>query len=230
MSRLTETESLPPTTLYPEDLKEIEAELREEDTEILISVSSQVREISSTYESIDSLLEDPLAPERITDYQLQFKNDNGKGVIYANSSDKDEHEARLHGDPEWRRETYKSINSVMSSNVNQWRSSFQQRELRIVNLFSTILTGFCFLQIIPTGPFYPAEQTLPIFSVLFAIFLTATIATGNRHDEFPYVTIYTVDNSELDRVESSWRDIIYLVILAWVFMWVLRRLWPFLPV
>ncbi|AKH98662.1 hypothetical protein [Halanaeroarchaeum sulfurireducens] len=230
MSRTTSTESLPPATLYPSDLRDIEAELDERSAEVSISIVSQASQITSTYESVDDLLADPLVPEHVTDYQLWFETDEGEGVIYANSTDSDKHEIRLYGDFAWKNEIYTVINSIISSNVNSWRNRFQEYELRIANLFSTILAGFFFLQIIPTGPFYPADHRIPILSILFALFLAGAIATGNRHEAFPYVTIYTVDEKEVDQRKNAWWNIIYLVIFAWLFMWVLRFLWPFLPI
>jgi hypothetical protein len=223
------TKPLPPVTLYPSDLREIEAELDERNAEVLISIGSQAGQVTSAYESVDDLLDDSLAPEQVTDYQLRFETEEGEGMIYANSTDRDEHKVRLHGDAEWKNEIYTSISSIVSSNMDPWRDRFQENDLRIMNLFSTILTGFFFLQIIPTGPFYPAEETIPILSILFALFLTVAVATGNRHEAFPYVTIYTVKDGE-DHVEKSWKNIIYLVAFAWLFMWILRIFWPLLPI
>jgi hypothetical protein len=230
MSRTADTESLPPVTLYPNDLREIEAELDEKGAEVSISVGSQTGQIASTYESIDDLLGDPLAPKCVTNYRLCFETDEGEGVIHANSTDSDKHTIRLYGDGMWKTEISTSIKSIISSNVNPWRDRFQEYELRIVNLISTILAGFFFLQIIPTGPFYPAEHTLPILSIFFALFLTGAIATGNRYEEFPYVTIYTVNKEDVNQRRSGWRNVIFLVTSAYGFMWILRYIWSVLPI
>lgn len=142
MSQTTDIESLPPVTLYPNDLREIEAELDERSAEVSISIGSQTGEISSTYDSIDDLLGDPLAPKYVTNYQLCFETDESEGVIHANSTDSDEHTIRLYGDDIWKSEISTTIKSIISSNVNPWKDRFQEYQLRIANLFSTILTGF----------------------------------------------------------------------------------------
>lgn len=170
MSRTADTESLPPVALYPNDLREIEAELDERGAEVSISVGSETGQIASTYESIDDLLGDPLAPKYVTNYRLDFEADEGEGVIHANSTDSDEHTIRLYGDSVWKTEISTSIKSIFSSNVNPWRNRFREYELRIVNVISTILAGFFFYRL-----FQPAHSILqnthfrsfPSFSLYF---------------------------------------------------------------